>query len=228
MNIKAECKKGKIHVYGTLNNKIIDDTSIYVKEILEIENEIELLENEKNEIIEDIEYRYTLIGRLRFLLPLLLQICLQILFIFCFSICNLFGKMLFATCFVHQIKSMKFNFDNLFTLKRQAYLSVNFINNDIIKLKNRIAELSDRPKCFLYKEDTVLTISQKQDIVEDKVELYEEYALYPSEYRSAYLNGTLIKELKNMDFSVEAVSSFADNIEKDLNDKKLKKKTKKR
>lgn len=223
MNIKAECKKGKINVYGTLNNKVLDDTSIYVKEILEIENEIELLENEKKEIIEDIEYRYTIIGRLRFLIPFILQTCFQILFIYCFLISNIFGKIFFATAFAIQTRRMKFNFDNLFTFKKQAYLSVNFINNDILRLKNRIIELNNKSKCFLCNEDDVFYISQKKDIVEDKVELYEDYALYPSEYRSAYLNGTLIKTLRGMDFCDEAVRSFAYNIENDLMDQNAKK-----
>lgn len=218
MNIKAECINGKIKVYTNVGSKIVDNDSIHVKEILEAENEIELLDNEKKQIINDVNSRYNLVGRLSFLLPTILFLVFEFFFLNFFALTNAIGKVLIIPFVAYFLKKIKNNMVELLISKKQALKPVEFIDKDITNLKNKIKELNKKPKYVIYRNSEKIYIDDKTDVVENKIDLYGDYVLFSSEYKKAFLNSTLREWLINNDFDEETIERFIRNVNDELED----------
>ena len=218
MNIKAECINGKIKVYTNVGSKIVDNNSIHVKEILEAENEIELLYNEKKQIINDVNSRYSLVGRLSFLLPTILFLVFEFFFLNFFALTNAIGKVLIIPFVAYFLKKIKNNMVELLISKKQALKPVEFIDKDITNLKNKIKELNKKPKYVIYRNSEKIYIDDKTDVVENKIDLYGDYVLFSSEYKKAFLNSTLREWLINNDFDEETIERFIRNVNDELED----------
>lgn len=223
MNIEAECVNGKIKVYKDMGSKIVDNNSINVKEILELENEIELLEKEKKSIVDDIKSRYSLFGRLYFLLPTIFLLIFEFLCINVFVIANIFAKLIIMPFVIFSIKKIKNNIVELLISKKRAQKPIEFIDKDIVKLNKKIKELNKRPKYAIYRNSEKFYINNRNEIVEDKLDLYNDYVLYSSSYKKAFLNSTLRDWLRDNDFLEEAIECFVDNVSDEIEEDRNKK-----
>lgn len=228
MNIEAECVNGKIKVYTNTGSKIVDDNSIHIKEILELENEIELLNQEKEKMIEDINYRYSVIGRLYYIVPTIFFLFFEFLCICIFSITNVFTKLFIIPFIIFSIKKIKNNINELLISKNQSRKPIEFIEKDIIKLNKKIKELSKKPKYSIYRNSEKLYINNREEIVTDKLDLYNDYVIYSNEYKKSFLNSTLRDWLIDSEFTEDAIESFINNINEDIEEYKNKKLTRRR
>lgn len=230
MNIDGKCINGKLIISTTKGLKEIDNQFMENKEILELENKLEILEYNKRILSNNIEKKYgksnKLINAVFFSILMSLSISsFQNLIYFRNSFTSIFFLLtgILTVKFAH--KSLKI----MTTINSDEHKILSCIDKEIEITKQKLNDAKAKPKYRLYRNDDTFKIKIDKTDIEEYIYLCSKYISNPGFFEKKYKQGILIDYLILNGYNLDNIEKIIMKIEEELNNKNdIKKRIKKR